>query len=370
MGMLPPLSQIPRDVVALADYVSLARERMTEPAWAYLSGGAADESTLRDNSEAFARLRLNGRVLAKLANGHTRINLFGDVLEHPIVLAPVAYQKLAHVDGERASVLGAAAVGAAFVVSTEASMTIEELAPLAQTPLWFQVYIQADRGFTRELVQRAEAAGCRALMLTVDAPISGVRNREQRAGFALPAGVEAVNLRGMQRAPQTVARAGTGAILGSALLDHAATWDDLSWLQAQTRLPMLVKGVTSAVDAARALDHGVAGIVVSNHGGRTLDTLPASIDALPPIADVIAGRVPILVDGGIRRGTDVLKALALGASAVMIGRPYVHALAAAGAAGVAHVVHLLRTELEAAMVLTGCATLAAIDRTVIWRGQG
>lgn len=366
MMPLPKLQQIPAEIAAVADYESFARERMTPRAWAYMAGGAADESTLADNRAAFQRVRLLNRVLDDLKGGHTRLQLCGLDLDYPILLAPVAYQQLAHPDGELASVLGASAMGAAMVVSTQASVSLEAIAEAAQTPLWFQLYIQPDREFTRELVRRAEAAGYRALVVTVDAPVNGVRNREQRAGFALPEGIEAVNLRGMRNLPPSVAQAGASPLFGSPLLAHAPTWKDLEWLQSLTRLPVLVKGVVSPRDAVRAVEQGVAGIVVSNHGGRTLDTLPATLDVLPAVAQAVAGRVPLLLDGGVRRGTDVLKALALGASAVMIGRPYVHGLATAGASGVAHVLHLLRTELEVAMALTGCPTLADIDASLIW----
>ena len=350
---------IPRDIVTVADYAAPARARMGEQAWAYLDGGAGDEHTLRDNEAAFARLRLEARVLTGFDGAHTRVELFGDTLAHPILLAPVALQKLAHADGELASVRGAGALGAAMVVSTESSVAIEELATAAAAPLWFQLYLQADRGFTRALVARAEAAGCRALVLTVDAPINGVRDRERRAGLPLVPGVEPVHLRGLARATSS------DALFGSALLAAAPTWSDVDALRTWTRLPIVLKGILGAADARRALEHGADGIVVSNHGGRTLDGLPATIDALADVVDAVDGRVPVLLDGGIRRGTDVLKAIALGARAVMVGRPYVQALAVAGAAGVAHVVQMLRSELEAAMVLSGRRALAEVDRTLI-----
>ncbi|MND34706.1 L-lactate dehydrogenase [cytochrome] [compost metagenome] len=367
MTPLPKLQQIPAEIAAVADYEPFARERMTPQAWAYLAGGAADELTLADNLAAFQRVRLLNRVLEDLKGGHTRLQLCGLDLDYPILLAPVAYQKLAHPDGELASVLGASAMGAAMVVSTQASVSLEAIAQAAQTPLWFQLYIQPDRGFTRELVQRAEAAGYHALVVTVDAPVNGMRNREQRSGFALPDGVEAINLKGMRSLPPSVAQPGASPLFGSPLLEHAPTWKDLEWLQSLTRLPVLVKGVMNPRDAARAVEQGVAGIVVSNHGGRTLDGMPATLDALPAVVRAVEGKVPVLLDGGIRRGTDVFKALALGANAVMIGRPYVHGLATAGASGVAHVLHLLRTELEVAMALAGCPDLRAIDASLIWR---
>lgn len=366
---LAPLQQIPADIAAVGDYQAYARERMSEQAWAYLAGGAADELTLQDNRQAFDRLRLRSRVLQDLRGGNTRLRLFGQDYEHPIFVAPVAYQKLAHADGELACVLGASALRAGMVVSTQASIELETIAAQAQTPLWFQLYIQPDRDFTAALVRRAEAAGYRALVLTVDAPVSGIRNREQRAGFALPAGIEAVNLRGMRPLAVSADPSASSLLLGGPLLNAAPTWADLAWLRAQTRLPILLKGILSAADAEQALAAGVDGLIVSNHGGRTLDGLPATIEALPEVAAAVQGRVPVLLDGGIRRGTDILKALALGADAVLVGRPCIFALAAAGAVGVAHVLQLLRAELEVAMALTGCADLASIGPQTIWTPQ-
>ncbi|MFI8745461.1 alpha-hydroxy acid oxidase [Pseudomonas sp. NPDC077186] len=364
---LPKLQQIPAEIAALADYERFARERLSEQAWAYLAGGAADELTLADNRAAFDRLRLRSRVLRDLSGGNTRLRLFGQDFDHPIFLAPVAYQQLAHPDGELASVLAAGAVGAGMLVSTQASVELETIAAAAQAPLWFQLYLQPDRDFTAALVRRAEAAGYQALVLTVDAPVSGVRNREQRAGFALPTGVEAVNLRGMrplQAQPDPDARS---LLLGGPLLAAAPTWADLAWLRGLTRLPILLKGIMSGADAEQALAAGMDGLIVSNHGGRSLDGLPATIEALPEVAAAVRKQVPLLLDGGIRRGSDVLKALALGADAVLVGRPYVFGLAAAGAVGVAHVLQMLRGELEVAMALTGCRDLAAIGGETIWR---
>jgi 4-hydroxymandelate oxidase len=362
---LPPLTQIPPEVVALADYEPLARERLSAEAWAYISGGAGDEITLRRNRTAFDELCLRGRILADLKGGDTQMRLFGQTFPAPLFLAPVAYLKLAHPAGEQAAVLGAAATGAGLVLSTHASMGLEEVAAQASPGRpWFQLYPQADRGFTRELVQRAEAAGYSALVVTLDAPVNGIRNREQRSQFRLPSGIEAVNTRTL--GPLPTYAGGQGGALCGGILEEALTWQDLDWLRSLTGLPLLLKGVMEPADAVRAVAAGVDGVVVSNHGGRTLDSLPASIEALPAIADQVGGRVPLLLDGGIRRGTDVLKALALGASAVLIGRPYVFGLAAAGAVGVAHVVNILRAELEVAMALTGCRNLAAISRSVIW----
>jgi 4-hydroxymandelate oxidase len=358
-------SGLPAGVVTVPDYEPLARAVMTENAWAYISGGGADELTMRWNREAFDRIRLSGRVLADLSSAHTRISLLGQELDYPILLAPAAYQRLVHPDGELATIEAASAMKALTVVSTEASVSLEDLAARATGPLWFQLYVQHDRGFTEELINRASSAGYRALVVTVDAPINGVRDRERRAGFHLPAGVERANLRGLPSIDDVVPSLLDSPLFGGPVR-QAATWRDIEWLISIADMPVLLKGILNPDDARLAMKSGAAGVVVSNHGGRTLDTWPASVDALPAVAEAVDGQGVVLMDGGIRRGTDVLKALALGANAVLIGRPYVYGLAVAGAMGVAHVLHLLRAELEVAMALTGCATIADIDRRALY----
>jgi 4-hydroxymandelate oxidase len=353
--------RIPAGIASLADHEARAREVLDASVWAYFCGGAADERTLDANREAWNQLTLWPRVLLPLAGGHTRAQLLGRTLAHPILLAPVAYQQLAHPDGERASALAAAAQETGLVLSTQSSTPLEDVARIMQTedrrgPPWFQLYLQHDRGFNRELVQRAERAGYEALVLTVDAPTHGARDRERRAGFRLPAHIRAANLARLPPAPASPLSTGQSALFDR-LLTTAPTWDDVAWLQSITRLPVLLKGVLHPEDAHQAVALQAGGLIVSNHGGRTLDTTPATAVALPRIAEAVQGQLPLLVDGGIRRGTDVLKALALGASAVLVGRPYIHALAHAGAWGVAHVLRLLRDELEIAMALCGCRTL-------------
>lgn len=350
--------------VCLADYERLAEQRLGAMAWAYFVGGSADEITLRWNREGFDRLAIVPRVLLGGPGGNTRLNLLGRGYAHPIFVAPVAYQKLAHADGERATAAAAEAQDAGMVLSTLASVTLEDVAAAGATCRWFQLYLQPDRSVTLSLVRRAEAAGYDALVVTVDAPINGVRNREHRAGFVLPPGIQSENLKVGEAA--TPLEPGQ-SIVFDRLLAAAPTWDDITWLRGETGLPILIKGVLSADDAVRAVEAGAAGIVVSNHGGRTLDTLPATIDVLPPIAAAVAGRIPLLLDGGIRRGTDVLKALALGASAVLVGRPIVFGLAVNGAFGVAHVLRILRDEFEIAMALSGCRTLADIGPHLVMR---
>lgn len=371
-----PLLSIPQDIVCAADYQRYARDYMEEANWAYLQGGAADELTIESNRTAWDAMTLWPRVLNDLRGGHTRCKIFGDTLAHPIILAPVATQCLFHPQGEVASVLAASVMGGAAVVSTQASISLENIASdvaehlraevnQTATPagglLWFQLYWQGGRDATLALLKRAETAGYRVLVLTVDAPISGARNREQRAGFSVPVQAAQSNILPATFPPLTE----NMSTVFDGFMTIAPTWDDIAWLIKQTQLPMLLKGVMHTEDASKALHIGAAGIVVSNHGGRVLDTAPATASVLKDVVQLVKGEVPILVDGGIRRGTDIVKAHALGASAVMIGRPYIHALATAGALGVAHLIRILRQELEITMALTGCKTLEEIDKKVL-----
>lgn len=344
-------------IASLGDYEAAARHRVDPAVWAYLDGAAADGVTHRHNLQALERLPLWPRVLRSASGGDMAVELFGQRHAHPIFIAPTAYHRLAHPDGELATIAAAAALQSCMVVSTLASLSLESIAAAAQAPLWFQLYIQKRREVTLDLVRRAEQAGCQAIVVTVDAPIEGMRNAQQRLGFRLPANVRAETLAPYPPEPG-VTLGITDSFFDSPLVRDAPTWDDLSWLAGQTRLPLVAKGILHPLDVQPALDAGVAGIIVSNHGGRVLDTVPAAIDALPRIVEAVRGRVPVLMDGGIRRGTDALKALALGAHAVLVGRPILHGLAVAGSTGVAHVLHLLRTELAMAMVLCGIRTLA------------
>ncbi len=352
--------------VCLADYELLAAKHLDERAWAYFSGGAADELTLRWNREAFDRLALLPRVLNGGPGGSARVTLFGRTYAHPILVAPVAHQGLAHPDAERATAMAAAAQEAGMVLSTLASLSMENAAAAGATCRWFQLYMQPEREDTLRLIRRAEAAGYEVLVVTVDAPVNGVRNREHRAGFHLPPDLHPENLRGLVQSnppPKT----GLDSVVFEHFMASAPSWRDIEWLREATTLPIVLKGIMASDDAARALDVGVSGIVVSNHGGRTLDTVPATIDVLPEIAERVGTRVPLLLDGGIRRGTDVLKAIAAGATAVLVGRPIVYGLAVNGAMGVAHVLRLLRDEFEVAMALTGCKTVADIGPELLRR---
>src|SRR5262245_1976543 len=360
----PPAA--PVGPLTLNEFEPLSMRHMTHMAYEYVAGGAGDEITLHENQAAFDRLRLHPRVLVDVSTIDTTLTLLDQRLDFPILLAPTAYHRLMHPEGEIATVRGAAAAGATLVASSFATTSIEDMSHAARSPLWFQLYVNKDRGFTKALVERATAAGCKALCVTVDTPVTGLRHRETRSGFALPPGVERSNLKGLGT---TVAgashRAAEGSIY-SAVLDPSLVWKDIEWLRGITPVPVLTKGVLSPDDAARAASVA-SGIIVSNHGGRNMDTVPATIEALPRVADAVAGRVPILMDGGVRRGSDVLKALALGASAVLIGRPYLFGLAVEGSDGVAKVVAILRRELEMSMALAGRRSLAEIDRSVIWR---
>jgi 4-hydroxymandelate oxidase len=372
--MAPKVVAIPVGVVTLVDHENHARQVLDDNAQAYFCGGAGDELTFHTNSHAWSTLMLQPRVLQPLAGGHTRTQLLGKTLAHPIFLAPVAYQRMAHPDGELATAHAAAALGAGMVLSTQSSTSLEAVAAAVLSsgnhatrgPLWFQLYMLHDRGFTKDLVLRVETAGYEALVVTVDAPTQGYRDRERRANFKLPVGVSAVNLAGLPEEQRAALQSGQSALFDG-LLATSPTWADIEWLQSITRLPIILKGILHEDDARQAADMGLAGIVVSNHGGRTLDTAVATADVLSRIAQKLAGDLPILVDGGIRRGTDVLKAIALGATAVMVGRPYVYGLANAGAVGVAHVLRLLRDELEVAMALTGCSTLSQVTAKVIYQ---
>ena len=351
-------------IANVMDFEPRARERVSHMAYEYISGGAGDEISLKWNREAYDKIRLRTRVLVDVSKLDTKTRLLGQELAYPILLAPTAYHKLVHPEGEAETARGAGSAGATMVVSSFATTAVEDIARVAKEPLWFQLYVQPDRGFTRSMVERAEAAGCRAICVTVDTPVAGARNREERADFRLPAGLELPHLKGLAAAgARHTPREGE---IFSAILDPTLTWKDIEWLKSFAKAPVLLKGILNADDADRAAQLGVSGIIVSNHGARNLDTVPATIDALPSVVQRVAGRMPVLVDGGIRRGTDVLKAIALGASAVLIGRPYLYALGVAGASGVARTLTILRREFEIAMALTGRRSIAEIDKTVFW----
>ncbi|HEY0120317.1 MAG TPA: alpha-hydroxy acid oxidase [Rhizobium sp.] len=356
---------IPTDVVSLHDYERRFHDLVAEATRAYISGAAADGITQSENRKAFDRLKLMPRALVDMSEATARTVLFGETLDYPIILAPTAFHKLVHAQGEIATAGAASLTRTWMTVSTQASVTLEDIAAASSAPLWFQLYMQPRREDTLTFVRRAEDAGYRAVMVTIDAILSGIRNMEQRAGFRLPDHVSAINLAAFE--PVEPARARFGSPVFQGMLKTAPTWADIEWLCRQTTLPVLVKGILNPADVTPALDAGISGIVVSNHGGRTLDTLPATIDILPSVTNAVSGRVPVLVDGGIRRGTDIIKALALGASAVLVGQPVLHALAVGGIPGVVHMLTILQTELEVAMALVGRRQLKNVDSSLIYR---
>ena len=331
----------------IADYGAQARATLPGAIWTYLADG--DSAA---NEQALSACHLMPRPLRDLRGGHTRLELFGQGLEHPLLLAPVAYQRLFHPHGEAASAMAAAAQGGQYVISSLASQTFAEIAEAAiagggSDGPWFQLYWQGNRERSARLLQAAVAAGCSAVVFTVDAPI-------KRATLVLPAPVQAVNLEPADDTPNAAKPVFAG------WMAEAPTWDDVAWLRGQTALPLLLKGLLHPDDAEAAVLAGCDGIVVSNHGGRVLQGAPTSLHALRTIVQRVQGRVPVLLDSGVRSGRDVLVALAHGATAVLIGRPYVWGLAAQGALGVAHVIRLLRDELEMAMAQCGCAQLSDI----------
>lgn len=340
------------------DYRARAQAALPAPLWDYLSGGAGEELTARANVDAFRRVRLVPRVLVDVAVRDTRTTLLGTEVAAPVAIAPMAYHRLAHHTAEAATVRAAGGHGVLTVVGVFSSLPLEEVARAAAGPLWFQTCLLRDRGLTRELADRAAAAGYRALVLTVDAPLLGHRDRDVRNAYRLPPDVVPANLfpAGGAAAPGGPAL----AELNSALVDPSATWDDVQWLRTVTRLPIVVKGVLHPDDAARAVECGAGAVVVSNHGGRQLDGAVATLDALPGVVRALDGRGEVYLDGGVRRGVDVVKALALGARAVLVGRPVLWGLAAGGEAGVADVLRLYRQELENAMAMCGCPRVADI----------
>ncbi len=353
-------------LICIPEFEKAARAALSRMAWDYYRSGADAERTLRENIRAYRQWEIHYRVLVDVSRREMGSHILGIPVSMPILIAPTAYQCLAHPDGELATARAAAEAGTIYTLSTLATKSIEDVARVSKGPRWFQLYVHKDRDLTRSLVARAEAADYKAIVLTVDTPVLGRRIRDVRNGFGLPAGLVMANL---------VDAAGMNGLQSSSALaryiasrhDASLTWNDIEWLRGMTRLPLLLKGIVRSDDALRAIDAGAAGIVVSNHGARQLDGAPATLDVLPRIVESVAGRVPVLVDGGIRWGTDVLKALALGACAVTIGRPVLWGLAVGGVSGVRAVLEIFREELSTAMALAGCSSLETIDRSLVER---
>jgi 4-hydroxymandelate oxidase len=349
----------------LFEYEPLAKARLEPSAYDYYASGAEDELTVRENHAAYTRIKLRPRMLVGVSHIEMATTVLGVPISMPVMVPPTAFHRLAAPDGEMATARAAGAAGTIMVVSTPSTCSIEEVAEAATGPLWFQLYVYKDRRVSESLVRRAEAAGYRAIVLTVDLPVLGRREADERNGFGLPSHLRQANFTGPEEVRPT--EPGVSALTQAILAEYDAslTWDALAWLRSITSLPVVVKGVLTAEDARLAVEHGAAAIDVSNHGGRQLDTAIATIEALPEVVEAVAGRCEVYVDGGIRRGTDVLKALALGARAVLVGRPVLWGLAVDGEEGARHVLEVLRHELAVDMALTGRPTLASIDRSLV-----
>ncbi len=347
--------------LTIDDFEAAARDLLPEMVFDYYAGGSGEEWTLRENTRAFARWVIRPRVLVDVSNVDLRTTVLGQELPFPILLAPTAFQRMAHRDGELASAQGSRSLDALMVVSTIATVSLEQVAATG-VRRWFQLYVLRDRDLTAALVKRAHAAGYGAIVLTVDTPLLGRRLRDERNRFALPPGIGLANLEG-SGLPES-----TGSALFTFFLDRhdaSLTWDDVAWLRSLSPLPVVLKGIVTAEDARLAVDTGVDAIVVSNHGGRQLDGAPATLDVLPEVVEAAEGRIEVLLDGGIRRGSDVFKALALGARAVLVGRPYLWGLAVNGAEGVRQVLEIIRDDLMLTMALAGRSRIADIDRSAV-----
>jgi 4-hydroxymandelate oxidase len=348
----------------LFDIEAAARQRMDRVAWANFAGGNADEITLRWNREAFDRTALRPRFLGDLSSLTTTIELFGHRMPSPILLAPAGMQRAVHPGGELDTAKGAGRRGTTMIVSSMSTTPIEAIAETASAPLWFQLYLIRDRAFSREHIHRASEAGCKVLCVTVDTPSLGPRNRIDRSIAARPWGSTMLQ-EWLTRTRFALPTPHYRAMDQGHLSGRAVTWADIEWLRAETRLPIVLKGILDPKDAAEAGARGIDGLIVSNHGARNLDTCIASLDALSAIAEAVGDRCTLLLDGGVRRGTDIVKALALGARAVLIGRPYIWGLHLAGAAGVERVIEILEGELLMAMALTGQTDPARVDRSIL-----
>ena len=366
MEYIDKLSRIPANLLRASDYATWATEFMPADIMAHIAGGAGDEITLRANTAAFEQWRILPRVLRDFSSATTATELFGQTLTAPLILAPVAQHKLVHPDGELATAQAADAVGCPLIASTLSSVPLEDIAATTGAPKWFQLYWQSQRDSTLQLVRRAENADYCALVVTVDLPVTALRYREQRAGFVQPAELISANLTSTTHVPRQPLAPGDSVILNG-VMAQAPTWHDLQWLREQTPLPLILKGVMHSDDALRAMALGMDGIVISNHGGRSLDSLPASLDVLDDVRTALGPDFPVLLDSGIRHGSDIFKALALGANAVLVGRLQLYALAVAGALGVAHMLRLLKEELAVTMALAGCPAPEYIRRNVLQR---
>jgi 4-hydroxymandelate oxidase len=350
----------------LLELEELAKQKLPAAVFDYFAGGSQDEISLAENVAAYRRIALRYHTMVDVSARDLSTEILGQSASMPILIAPMAFQRLAHPEGELATARAASAKGTITVLSCLANVAVEDVVKASSTPIWFQLYVYRDRGASAALVQRAESAGCRALVVTVDVPVQGLRERDSRNRFALPESLRAENMTGAGYARIGPAASGSGLSQYVAqLIDPGLTWRDVAWLRSLTRLPIVLKGIVRPDDALKAFDCGVAAVVVSNHGGRQLDTAPSTISVLAEIAEAVNGRGDLLVDGGVRRGTDVVKALALGAKAVLLGRPVLWGLALDGEKGVAVVLDLIRSEFDTALALVGCRRPSEITRDLV-----
>ncbi len=361
-----PLTQLPQDLVSVSDYKRYAREHIEHSIYEYILGGGADELTLKRNRQTLDDILLQTNVLMDCTQGSTITHVMGEQWRHPMMLAPVAFHQLVHPHGEIATAQAASILDTGMMVSTLSSVDMESISAELDSPKWFQLYFQQSRDFTLSLVNRAEQAGYSKLVVTIDAPLHGIRNRAQRAGFTLPEHIHAANLKDRPPLP-SASFDESQSIVFQGMMSEAPTWQDIEWLVSKTKLPIVLKGILNPNDAVKAKKMGVEGIVVSNHGARTLDCLPSAIEALPTIRQAVGDEYTLLLDGAIERGTDVFKALALGANAVLIGRPQLYALAVAGPVGVGHMLRILREELEVTMALAGTPKISDISLSALYQ---
>ena len=356
-----PLTQIPAHLQTIADYEVEAEKRLSNMVWQYLQGGSMDEHSVRGNLSQFEKIQLLPRMLKDLTQGHTACEILGQQFPHPIFVAPIGHQQQFHPEAEAATALAAEVLGSNMILSTFTNTDMRTLKH--DNPYkWFQLYWQGDREQSLALVKMAEAQQFKAVVVTIDSPHSGIRDRERHAFFELPK--DEPQPHHFIQQPQLNEN---DHPVFSGLMKIAPTWDDIAWLAQQTELPIILKGIVNPHDAKLALQNGVQGIIVSNHGGRVLDGCISPLTALQLIKKVVPTDFPVLYDGGIRRGSDVFKAIALGASAVLVGRPCIYGLATAGALGVAHVLKILKEEFEITMALMGTATIDEINEDYIFQ---
>ena len=351
--------------VNIYDFELLAKEKLSQTAYDYYSSGANDEITLRENCDAYIRIFLKYRVLVDVDQRDLSTEVLGQKISMPVMIAPTAFHKMAHSEGEVAVAKAATKADTIMILSTLSNSSIEEVVKVSKGNIWFQLYVFKDREVTKKLVKRAEDAGCKALVLTVDAPVLGLRERDVRNKFNLPDGFTVKNLEPFYKEKLSLNHDSGIAGYFAENLDPSLSWKDVDWLKSITKLPLIIKGIACKEDALLAVQYGADGIVISNHGGRQLDTCRSTIDVLPEVANAVQGKTEIFIDGGIRRGTDIIKAIALGAKAVLIGRPAIWGLAYDGENGVCSVLEILKKEFDLAMALCGCVSVTKITKDLI-----